>query len=332
MGSSKCCVYNRNKGIFLSRGVAVVDTTQEPFKALIEDLAQGAHSGAWLRPFRGIPEARHLPRFDLLYLDDQDRVIKGSELFSVHEFAPFSGRVASAIVLPPGAIGESGTRAGDRLKIAPAEDLEMVGWLMQAQTAKATTDLSGMDATNPDGRAAAGTAKRGTEHMSASGPEGRADAGGKKKLSLFGRIGKWLNQEKDQRRAERRSLPGLVAFYWTGGAPQSFELSNISLTGIYLLTDERWVIDTVLQMRLQITKPDQPQSLDSENQGDPEDSIAVLAKVVRWGVDGVGLQFVFKLAGPKGSDVGLHGSGTDLQVLLNFLRRVHITSGVDTGA
>ena len=329
MGSSRYCVYNRNREVFLGKGIPVVETTQEPFKALIEDLTQGAHSGVWLRPFRGIPEARKLPRFDLVYLDDEQRVIKASELFSVHEFAPFRGRVASAVVLPSGAIKATQTYAGDELKIAPAEDLEMASWLMQASSAKPP-------ASSDNGRAAllgvkseGGRSNRredGSGNSREAMSRGKGEAGAKKKHSLFGRFLKWLNPEKDQRRAERRSLPGLVAYYWTGGAPQSFELSDISLTGIYLLTDERWVLETVLQMRLQITEPGERNPDAPANSGDPEDSIAVLAKVVRWGVDGVGFQFVYKLAGSGGAEGGVHGLGTDLQELLSFLRRAHLAS------
>src|SRR5579863_3961570 len=122
MKQERYCIYNKTQHNFLSQGLAAVDTTTEPFRALIRDLANHAATGLWLRPFRGIPEARALPRFDLVYLDERQRVIKGAESFSVKEFAPFSGRVASAVVLPPQTIATAHVHAGDQLKIAPEND------------------------------------------------------------------------------------------------------------------------------------------------------------------------------------------------------------------
>jgi c-di-GMP-binding flagellar brake protein YcgR len=90
---------------------------------------------------------------------------------------------------------------------------------------------------------------------------------------------------KERRKAERRSVPGLVAYYWDGGPPTSHPIREISLTGMYLLTDQRWYPGTMLMMRLQ-----QVDSHDS----DPDRAIMVHAKAVRWGTNGVGMAFVAK--------------------------------------
>src|SRR5579862_3882331 len=307
MATRRHCVYNRSRGVFLSTGIDVIDTTKEPFRALIDDLAQSVTTGLWLRPFRGIPEARNLPRFDLLYLDEKDKVIKGTELFSVHEFAPFSGRVASALALPPRTISSTQTHAGDQLAIATAEDEEMAGWL----AAPAVPDVAPMQVpVNPMTPQTQGAGLGSTESGSAPQP--------KDKPSLLRRFRKWLDNEKDphQLRAERRTLSGLIAYYWTGGAPQSYELGNISLTGFYLLTDERWTFETMLQMRLQRT--------DKEEE-DPEGSVPVLAKVVRWGVDGVGMQFIFSQPGAQNNKMAM--AGTNMEAFLRFLHGLGSSSG-----
>jgi c-di-GMP-binding flagellar brake protein YcgR len=88
---------------------------------------------------------------------------------------------------------------------------------------------------------------------------------------------------RERRKAERRSVPGLVAYYWDGGPPTSHSIQEISLTGMYLLTDQRWYPGTMMMMRLQ-----QVDSHDS----DPDRAITVHAKAVRWGTDGVGMAFV----------------------------------------
>lgn len=60
MGPRKLRVYNRAREDFLSLEIAVVDTTAEPLKKLIEDLAVEG-GGIWLTPYRGIPSAPGLP-------------------------------------------------------------------------------------------------------------------------------------------------------------------------------------------------------------------------------------------------------------------------------
>jgi hypothetical protein len=60
-----------------------------------------------------------------------------------------------------------------------------------------------------------------------------------------------LNVEgRDPRRGIRESLPNLVAYFFTGGIPTPHAVRNISITGIYLVTHERWYKGTVLQMTL----------------------------------------------------------------------------------
>jgi Flp pilus assembly protein TadG len=73
----------------------------------------------------------------------------------------------------------------------------------------------------------------------------------------------------------------------------SHEIRNISATGFYLLTRERWHPGTVVTMTLQRTAAAK-ESLDAEHY------ISVMSKVVRLGEDGVGFAFVPLEA--KGSD------------------------------
>jgi hypothetical protein len=86
----------------------------------------------------------------------------------------------------------------------------------------------------------------------------------------------------------RLPVAGLVAHFFTGGAPQPHEIRDMSLTGLYVVTTERWYPGTLIRMTL--TRQDTGQSISDR-------SITVQAKSVRWGNDGVGLEFVF--APPK---------------------------------
>jgi hypothetical protein len=115
------------------------------------------------------------------------------------------------------------------------------------------------------------------------------DTNGKAKeqpLSLGMRFKRWLNPvaptNSDRRKAYRRYVPGMVAHYYTGGAPKPHDVADISMTGIYLLTDDSWMPETMIQMTLQ--KPCA--------KGERKQSITVLAKIVRRGSDGVAAQFV----------------------------------------
>lgn len=65
------------------------------------------------------------------------------------------------------------------------------------------------------------------------------------------------------------------------------EIRNISSTGFYLLTRERWHPGTVITMTLQ-----RSDGTNEEESSNAEHYISVLSKVIRLGKDGVGLAFV----------------------------------------
>lgn len=106
----------------------------------------------------------------------------------------------------------------------------------------------------------------------------------KPKLPLGTRILRWLdaNPLDGKRRGERVHQPGLVAFYWSGGAPRPHEIINISKSGFYLRTREFWSQNTLVRMTLQ-----RPSAITRDLR-----SISVLARVVRIDEDGVGHEFV----------------------------------------
>jgi hypothetical protein len=90
----------------------------------------------------------------------------------------------------------------------------------------------------------------------------------------------------DRRRSERRAVPGLVSYYWDGGPSLARDVREISSTGLFLVTDQRWYPGTLVTMTIQ-------------NAGNAEaganNSIVVQAKVVRLDTEGVGLEFAFPL-------------------------------------
>lgn len=128
--------------------------------------------------------------------------------------------------------------------------------------------------------------------------------------SIGKRFVRWLTAPPTA--AKRMRTPEIVAYFWTGGTPRPHTVANISVTGLYILTKDRWLPDTVLVMNLQWTDTDG---------NHPGDAISVLAKVVRSGDDGVGFQFVTSDAVDLGVGQYLPGKGADRVALDRFLWR-----------
>ena len=109
----------------------------------------------------------------------------------------------------------------------------------------------------------------------------------KEKLPFAARVQRWLSGESislngNRRRGERVVMPGLVAFYFTGGAPKPHEILNISSSGLYLRSKELWSPNTLVRMTLERDDPG----------GEEKKSISVLARVVRVDDGGIGHEFV----------------------------------------
>jgi hypothetical protein len=123
---------------------------------------------------------------------------------------------------------------------------------------------------------------------------------------------------RDRRKTDRQPAPELSAFYWTGAAPAQHAIRDISPTGLYLLTEERWYPGTLIMMTLQKT---------NTAEGSSERSIAVQSKAVRWGPDGVGLQFILMDAKDPRRGQTVLKEGVDRKSLERFLQGFSAESG-----
>ena len=89
--------------------------------------------------------------------------------------------------------------------------------------------------------------------------------------------------QTERPRAERRIPVGLSAWHGDHLSPRLDKVRDISITGLFLVTEERWPIGETINLTLQ-------------GEGQPEDEaelqIEVQAKVVHCKEDGVGLTFV----------------------------------------
>ena len=112
-------------------------------------------------------------------------------------------------------------------------------------------------------------------------------------LRAFGKMRQWLLQEKEEEqpsRAPRRIKPELVVHYWDGSAPEGRQLRDVSQSGAYIYTSERWYVGTIIRIILQ------GHSTTTREDGTtaPTASTCIAARVVRHGSDGVAVEFVFR--------------------------------------
>jgi uncharacterized membrane protein (UPF0127 family) len=118
------CVYNQTRECFLSFGVVPADTTFARLKGLIGRLKMRSDEGLWVVPSSGVHTWGVLFPLDLIYLNDELRVIEVMEHFPIFKIAPLIIRAASVLELPIHTIYSSQTQPGDQLVIGPAEEIE----------------------------------------------------------------------------------------------------------------------------------------------------------------------------------------------------------------
>ena len=86
-----------------------------------------------------------------------------------------------------------------------------------------------------------------------------------------------------RKRADRRPVPDFCAYYSDGTTRRSCNIKNVSSTGVYLYTEERWLPGTHVHLTIQRQGPFEE---------DSKRRVTFKSRVVRWGEDGVGLSFV----------------------------------------
>ncbi|MGA9586289.1 MAG: hypothetical protein WBQ95_13225 [Terracidiphilus sp.] len=276
MGSQKLCACDRTSNSLMSTNINLVDTVQQPLATIVKDISEITHDGLWLNPFRGIPRGRGLSRFDVVYLDEKCRVLQYIENYAEVEFAPIGKDAASALVLPAHSLALSRIQQGDQFRICGGSEA-LAGFddeSLHVDDGGALKCRTRYQLLRPQ-----------TKRLAQEGEAERAlRVEGEEKPSLKIRFLRWLFPAPgDRRRGERMPAPDLIAYYWTGGAPQAYQIGNVSQSGLYMLTEERWLPGTRIVMTLQ--KGDRSDATS-------EDIHQVESEVIRWGLDGVGCAFV----------------------------------------
>jgi Flp pilus assembly protein TadG len=107
----------------------------------------------------------------------------------------------------------------------------------------------------------------------------------------IGKMKGWLAREKeDPRRGPRSVYPEILVYYWDGSAPEGRRIHDISLSGAYICTPERWYLGTIIRLILQRGSA----AVGKDGAMVPSASTCIPARVVRHGSDGVAVEFVFR--------------------------------------
>jgi uncharacterized membrane protein (UPF0127 family) len=311
----KHCAYNRTRECFLGLEVAAADVPYASMKDMMATLALKSGEGLWMTPFRGISESGMRAPLDLIYLDEDCRVIEVVESFPTFRVTPSSPQPASVLALPTHSIYSSQTQPGDQLLLCEAEEMERRLAQGSGSNSAAVVQCAVLLREKPLWSGGPGVLQ--LEERTAQerpGAEETHEMGLIQPGMRDVRPPKnWLERwwSPDPRKAPRESAPGVAAYYWSGGTAEAHSVRDLSSTGLYVVTEERWYPGTLVLMTLQDTEGGQQSS---------ERSIQVHSRAVRCGSDGVGLQFIVSASkdvnGKKVVD------GADQKELARFLQRL----------
>ena len=118
------CIYNQSRECFLSLNVVAANTMFARLRGLIGRFRLRGDEGIWVVPSSGIHTVGVLLPLDLIYLDEDHRVIHLVEHISPFRLAPLRIRASSVLELPTHTIYSSQTQPGDQLVICVAEEME----------------------------------------------------------------------------------------------------------------------------------------------------------------------------------------------------------------
>ncbi len=277
------CAYNQTRECFLGLEVTAGDFS---YRALGMEgaLSLKPNEGLWLTPFRGIPHSGVTVPLDLIYLDKDCRVVDLVESFPVLHNNPLRPITESLLVLPAHSISSSETQLGDQFVLCVSEEMQRRLELLNGRGSVSGATSSAVPTREmllaPPALAPGGIDDRLGAGLDESEPAPIAFA--KKRVDPFRN---WFKRwwSSDARKSPRQPAPRLSAYYWNGSTPNAHNIRDVSSTGLYLLTEDRWYPGTLILMTLQDMEG-------VENGTKPV--ISVKVRAVRCGNDGVGLQFV----------------------------------------
>ncbi len=103
-------------------------------------------------------------------------------------------------------------------------------------------------------------------------------------------ISRWLEEPpSEKRRAPRTAEPSLLVYYWDGSVPEGRKIRDISRSGAFIVTPERWYVGTIVRLILQGYKT----TTTPDGGIVPSRSTSIPSRVIRHGTDGIAVEFIF---------------------------------------
>lgn len=267
MAREKLCVYNLTRQSFLSLEVGVADTHLSRLRGLLGRRRLRSGEGLWVVPCQGVHTIGVLFPIDVVYLDENLRVIHLIEGLAPFRISPVRRAGRSVLELPTRTIFMSHTEVGDQFLICTPQEFEDF-WRAQA--------AAGGGGILPEADPALSQGSGTPQEAFRSPPAWYRD---------------WAKRLKHKGRATRYTGLPLSCIHWVGGTPRPVPVLNISETGAYLGTKEMWEPGTVLELTLQANR-----WVKDDERWLCKPHIRVHSKVVRCDLRGVGIRFVWSSA------------------------------------
>jgi hypothetical protein len=274
-------IYDPAAHRILLEGVLALDAPQDPLRALqvmLDGPALHASAGVWAAPFQAIAFVPRLAAYDIVYLNANERIVELCELDPGAAYPAYTQTPASILLLPPKTIATTEMKVGDKLVFyVPSEP---GGTPSQELIAAATSG-------KPAAEVAQGAP---VDPASFVPPLPLPPAPPPPSKSPLLRLLRWVDPKlvtpPELRASARRTSPDLVAYSWAKGIAASYPVGDLSSTGIYLLTEERWPIGEQVTLVLQREGP---------IESDLRRQVTMHSEVVRYGDQGIGLRFLLPL-------------------------------------
>lgn len=124
MAKQTLYVFNLTRQSFVSLGVSPADTHITRLRGLLGRMRLRSDEGLWVVPCQGIHTVGLLFAIDVVYLDENRRVIHLIEHLGPFRIAPIRRQSSSVLELPTRTIYSSNTQVGDSLLICSPEEME----------------------------------------------------------------------------------------------------------------------------------------------------------------------------------------------------------------
>jgi hypothetical protein len=310
---ARYCAYNLTGQRFISNEVVVADTRAIALEYWLSSLAQSSGAAVWLVQIQTLSARSFRFPADLLYLDESCAVIETAQSFPIAQACSSVSMAVSVLALPAQTICSMAIGVGDRLMVCGPDEMQrhllsaldpfiehgpkpqLVPSLMATPRLKGTTAEPETDQhpkweeplqNAPVLLASVATDSSAwpsdllkTEDVPVTMPPLQNEEKSASKMKWWLKL--LFGEPPDPREAAREALTGLVAYFFTGGVPVPHSVRNISTSGLFVITEERWYKGTFVRM-----------TLTDRREPTAERSITLHARVVRWTEDGVALNFV----------------------------------------